>query len=218
LWGREDSSKFFSGDGSRGAAAAFYIEHMAGLLAKHAEELGRPLTIVDIGCGDFQVARNLLQKLPDFNYVGCDIVPEVIAHHAATYSSNRIRFQTLDAVRDRLPQGDVCLIRQVLQHLPNADILKITHRLSYPIVYVTEGQPLERTGPVNPDKPVGVDIRFDWRKGHGRGVELAEPPFNLDATEVFRVLSDPPEVIVTERIRLPKMLEYAAASIPVENR
>jgi hypothetical protein len=203
-WGREDTSKFYSGVGSRGPAAAFYVERMAELLKKHAEELGRPLTIVDIGCGDFHVACNLLEKVPDCNYIGCDIVPEVIAHNAATYANNRVRFQTLDAVRDSFPEGDVCLIRQVLQHLPNADILKIVHRLPYAIVYVTEGQPVERAGPVNPDKPVGAEVRFNWRTGRGRGVELAQPPFNLDVTEVFRTPSHPGEIVVTDRVRLLK--------------
>jgi hypothetical protein len=67
---------------------------------------------------------------------------------------------------------------------------------------VTEGQPTVRYGPANPDKRAGFDVRFDFRRGIGRGVELAEPPFNCQTTEVFRSFAAPYEYVVTERVRV----------------
>jgi SAM-dependent methyltransferase len=202
LWGSDGASEFFSGVGSNGPAAEIYVNQMSLLLAEHANELGRPLRVVDIGCGDFRIGRALVERLPWLTYVGCDIVPELIAHNTAQYANDRISFQRLDAVCEPLPDGDVCLVRQVLQHLSNADILAVLERLKYPVVYVSEGQPAEQFGAVNPDKSVGADVRFDWRTGRGRGVELNQPPYDLNTQEVFRVHVTANEVVVTERVDL----------------
>jgi hypothetical protein len=202
LWGSDGESKFFSGVGSGGPAAESYVSYMAELLEGHARELGRPLRLVDIGCGDFRVGGALLDRVPDLTYIGCDIVPELVAYNAANYGRERVGFQQLDAVCDPLPEGDVCLIRQVFQHLSNADIQAILQRLPYPVVYVSEGQPMERIGPFNPDKIAGATVRFDWHLGRGRGVELNQPPYSLSTQEVFRCAVPPNEVIVTERVEL----------------
>lgn len=202
LWGRDGGSQFFSGVGSRGEAARIYVREMAKELQRHASELRRPLTVVDLGCGDFEVGRALLERLPDMNYVGCDIVPELIAHNKALNTAANVRFEQLDIVADPLPEGDVCLVRQVLQHLCNADISAFLNQADYRWVYVTEGHPNHRSGPLNPDKRNGHDVRFDWRKGKGRGVELDHPPFNLTTEKVFSVPAPPHETIVTERLSL----------------
>jgi len=200
LWGSDAGSKFFSGVGSRGDAAQVYVEHMVELLRGHAGERGRPLTIVDLGCGDFQIGRALQERLPGMNYIGCDIVPELVAHNNAVYGCSKVRFRQLDLVSDMLPNGDVCLVRQVLQHLSNADIQAFFQRADYPWIYLTEGHPAHRVGTVNPDKQAGHEVRFDWRTGRGRGVELAYPPFNLITEEIFRATAPPHEVLVTERV------------------
>jgi hypothetical protein len=203
LWGSHEGSKFFSGLGSRGQAADLYVERITELAQRHSMELGGPLTIVDIGCGDFRIGRALVERLPDATYVGCDIVPELVAHNQVNYSNERVSFRHLDVVCDPLPPGHICLIRQVFQHLSNADISRAVQRLRYHFVYVTEGHPLVRIGPVNPDKVVDAGVRFDWREGVGRGVELNQPPYRLRTEEVFRVNNPPSEVLITERIILP---------------
>ena len=202
LWGSDGASEFFSGVGSNGPAAELYVDQMSQLLCDHANQLGRPLRVVDIGCGDFRVGRALLERLPWLTYTGCDIVPELIAYNSAHYANDNVTFQRLDAVCDPLPEGDVCLIRQVFQHLSNADILAVLKRLQYPILYVSEGHPTELVGPANPDKAVGADVRFDWRTGRGRGVELSQAPYCLKTQEVFKTLVQDNEVVVTERIDL----------------
>jgi SAM-dependent methyltransferase len=203
LWGTDGESKFFSGVDSSGPAAEFYVYYMAELLEHHSRELGRPLRVVDLGCGDFRVGGALVDRMPDLTYIGCDIVPELVAHNAANYANERVRFQQLDAVCDPLPEGDVCLIRQVFQHLSNAYIQAILQRLPYQVVYVSEGQPAECAGPVNPDKVCGAGLRFDWSTGRGRGVELQQPPYCLSTQEVFRCPVPPNEVMITERVDVP---------------
>lgn len=179
-----------------------YVEQMTILIRRHAAEVGHPLTVVDLGCGDFQVGRALLSRLLDITYIGCDIVPELVAYNSATYADERTSFRQIDIVSDPIPCGDVCLVRQVLQHLSNADIAAFLKHAAYPYLYVTEGQPIHRLGPANPDKPTGHDVRFNWQTGQGRGLELSQPPFSLTTSEVFRVSKPPSEVIVTERVIL----------------
>jgi len=195
---------YFSGEGSRGAAAEIYVERMTELLKCRIAELGRPITVIDLGCGDFQIGRALVAKVPDLIYIGCDIVSEIIAHNAQTYANAQVNFRCLDIVADPLPEGDVYLVRQVLQHLSNAEINTFLRRANCKYVYVTEGHPIERVGSVNPDNVTGADVRFNRHAGRGRGVELDQPPYNLTTREMFRAFSPPKEVIVTELVVLTK--------------
>jgi hypothetical protein len=98
-------------------------------------------------------------------------------------------------------------VRQVLQHLSNEEISNIMTRMGrYKLIYVTEGHPEQRIGPVNPDKAAGADVRFDWKTGRGRGVELDRAPFNATVVEVFRAFAPPHEVIITQQV-IPNVLE-----------
>lgn len=97
-----------------------------------------PLSILG---ADFQVGRALLDRLPDATYFGCDIVPKFVDFNNRNFSGPNVKFENLDIVSGDLPAGDVCLVRQVLQHLSNADISLFMKRQSYPVLSVTEGQP-----------------------------------------------------------------------------
>lgn len=205
-WGSSEGAKFFSGAGSRGAVADAYIAIMVPILAAHAREMKHASTIVDLGCGDFAVGGHLLSSLQNVRYIGCDIVPEIVAHNNRCYGSRDVLFQALDIVSQPLPEGDICLVRQVLQHLPNRDISVLLPKLGkYKYVYVTEAQPIEPSGPANPDMPVGAGVRFDWRTGRGRGVELNLPPWNLGVEVACRAPASPPvkEIITTYRLENP---------------
>jgi SAM-dependent methyltransferase len=194
LWGGAPDEKFFSGIGSRGYAAWTYVEKMSAIL----NSTNPKGTIVDLGCGDFEVGRELVRRLPESAYVGCDIVPELIAHHSRQNKNSRVTFRCLDIVSSELPDGDICLVRQVLQHLSNADIKRILPKLrKFKRVYVTEGYPAEQFGSYNPDKPTDHEVRFDWRNGRGRGVELDKPPFSVATREVFRTSTDEKNILVT---------------------
>ena len=204
MWGTDDESVFFSGVGSRGEPAAAYVDAVAPIIIVHLNESERQVTIVDLGCGDFSVGARLLLRLPPVQYLGCDVVPEIIEHNRKHYGSSRVQFQALDIVSEELPDGDICLVRQVFQHLSNRDIARVLPKLrKYRHLYVTEGQPLVRVGKPNPDKAANADVRFDWRTGYGRGVELDLPPWNLPIEEVSRIpgLLHDKELIVTHRVR-----------------
>ena len=202
-WGLEEGAQFFSGAGSRGACADTYVACITEILQGHARASDRPLRVVDLGCGDFSIGRRLLAAAENITYIGCDIVPELIQAHSANANDPRVRFQELDIVGSALPEGDICLVREVLQHLSNADVSRVLKKLSpYKEVIVTEARPTILEGPYNPDKPSGPGVRWDWRSGRGRGIELDRPPFNLSVEEICRGRHNDLEEVVTFRVLL----------------
>lgn len=202
-WGSASGEKFFSGLGSRGQAVETYVTCISDRITQHQRELGREIVVVDLGCGDFSVGRRLLECTPNMTYIGCDLVPELIAHHRSQATHSNASFQRVDIVTDPLPKGDIVLVRQVLQHLSNDNVRTVLDKLTiYDRIFVTEGQPIYRQGPPNPDKPIGSGMRFDWRTGRGCGLELDKPPFNLKTDEVCRAASTEVEVAVTVQLLL----------------
>jgi len=90
-------------------------------------EIIQAKSILDVGCGDFTWMKTL--NLTEIEYIGIDIVEDVIADNIAKFSGPNVRFDHLNAVEDELPQADVILIREVLFHLSNADIWSVLNNI-----------------------------------------------------------------------------------------
>lgn len=183
-WGRAPEG-FCSGTGSVDEAIVGpYVEAVARELRAFGPH--KPV-LVDLGCGDFRLGRCFVELAS--RYVGVDVVPELIAHLAATAAAPGVSFQCLDLCTDPLPAGDVAFLRQVLQHLSNAEIAAILPKLrQYRAVYITEHLPSPGPGVVpNLDKVHGGTIRLARRSG----VFLDQPPFNLDPSRLALVLEVP---------------------------
>jgi len=190
LWG---GAGFHSGSGSRGHAAEAYVSFVRDLIGIRGVR-----SVVDVGCGDFHVAAGIIDYVD--SYCGLDIVPEVIARNRKTYDRPGIGFAVHDATRENLPPADLCLVRQVLQHLSNGQVARILANCErYPLVLVTEHHPSPAAaGIANLDKPHGPDTRLD----RGSWVDLLQPPFGLrDVNEVLSVGVDRPLYHEGETIR-----------------
>ena len=147
----------------------------------------RDHAFVDLGCGDFSVGKQLLPLCS--SYVGVDIVRPLIARNQELFGGPSTSFAHLDVIKDVLPDGDVCFVRQVLQHLSNRHISTILSKLKkYRWVIITEHYP-EGFYSSNPniDKVHGADIRFY----SGSGVYLDEPPFCIPGDLLSLVLEVP---------------------------
>ncbi len=170
LWGGRLAAGFHSGSGSRNdAVVAPYVKAVRQFLSNFDR-----LTVVDVGCGDFHVGSQLLDVAGHFT--GCDIVHGVIEQNRRKYPS--VDFRVLDAIEEPLPGGDVVLIRQVLQHLSNAQVGAILPKVcNYRYAIITEHIPGHQGFVANLDKPTGADHRARF----GSGLVLTEPPFNLKA-------------------------------------
>jgi SAM-dependent methyltransferase len=114
LWGGDESR---SGLGSALEATSALRRSLPPLFERFA--IG---SILDLPCGDFGWMRHV--ELGERTYVGADIVPELIAHHQATFgrADGSIRFVHRDIVRDELPRADLVLCRDCLVHLSFANI------------------------------------------------------------------------------------------------
>ena len=136
---------------------------------------GRRPDIVDIGCGDFTVGARLVDLTP--RYLACDAVASLIERNKKWYSRDGLDFLVLDTAQTAPPSADVTVIRQVLQHLSNAQIACIQERLPESCSYliVTEELPDKPGFVPNLDMPTGLSVRVE----HGSGVVLTAKPFSL---------------------------------------
>jgi hypothetical protein len=105
------------------------------------------------------------------------------------YGTATTEFVHLDIVRDPLPDADVCFVRQVMQHLSNAQISRVIGALEkYRWVFITEHYPSDNDAIIpNVDKPHGSDIRLH----DNSGVFLTAPPFEVPAQALTLVLEYP---------------------------
>jgi SAM-dependent methyltransferase len=72
-------------------------------------------SILDLPCGDFNWMQEL--DLRGVDYLGADIVPELIDENRARFESPSVRFEVLDLTSDALPSADLLICRDCLVHL-----------------------------------------------------------------------------------------------------
>ncbi|MCB9197644.1 MAG: class I SAM-dependent methyltransferase [Flavobacteriales bacterium] len=169
LWGGAEFD-FYSGTGSHEMTIVKpYLDVMIRFLNGFPELL----SVVDLGCGDFNVGKELLSHVK--SYTAIDIVPDLIKRNQLKYRFDHLNFICLDIAKDQLPKGDCAIIRQVLQHLSNDEIKQVVNQLSqYRFVILTEHIP---EGEFEPNKDIisGQGIRLKKNSG----VDLFMPPFDL---------------------------------------
>jgi hypothetical protein len=100
-----------SGNGSDLVQTATIRRELANLIA----ELNIR-ALLDAPCGDFNWMRHVPMDLGQ--YIGADIVPQLIAANAERYAGPNRRFVGLDICRDQPPKVDLILCRDCLVHLP----------------------------------------------------------------------------------------------------
>ena len=125
---------------------------------------------------------------------GVDIVPDLIEHNRANHGSERASFVCLDIVDGPLPAGDLCLLRQVLQHLNNEEIATVLEKLTnYKWVLVTENVSAGGMKFPNVDHVHGPDTRLV----EGSGVFLTEPPFSWSRLARGKLPYDATSILLT---------------------
>ena len=136
LWG-SNNTPFYSGDGSHDTEIIEpYIQTVINFLKKFSPFL----TVCDLGCGDFNIGKEIAPF--SSKYIAIDIVDELILYNQTKYQNENISFKCLDIAAEALPKTECVIIRQVLQHLCNAEIesiLKKLHQFKY--IILTEHLP-----------------------------------------------------------------------------
>jgi len=123
-------------------------------------------TLLDAACGDFNWMRHT--SLGQIEYIGADIVPEMIKRNRAMYEQPGRTFVTLDISRNRLPRADVILCRECLIHLSFARIARAISNFKK-----SGAQYLLCTTHIT------VSENLDCANGGGRFVNLQLPPFDF---------------------------------------
>ena len=157
-WGNSES---ISGEGSNLARTAVVRAALPGLLARHGVR-----SLLDAPCGDFYWMKEV--DLGDVDYIGVDIVPDIIALDVERYTGPRRRFLLGDLVDGSLPKADLILCRDCLVHLPYHETRKALENMQRSgatwLLTTTFTGPRE-----NRDIAIG-----DWR-----AINLEQPPYNF---------------------------------------
>ena len=111
-WGSDES---VSGKGSENKQVRYIKQALPDLFADFSIT-----SILDIPCGDFNWMKDL--ELKDIEYVGGDIVGDLVDKNKKSYQKAHRIFMQLDLMRSELPDVELIFCRDCLVHLSYADI------------------------------------------------------------------------------------------------
>jgi SAM-dependent methyltransferase len=160
-WGRQLSRRYFSGLGSHDPEI---VKPYVAAVRQFLATLDTRPDVVDLGCGDFNVGRQLRDACGQ--YIACDVVADLIAYNRTAFAAANVEFRCLDMIAEGLPGGDVAFLRQVLQHLTNAQIAKVLPKLAqYRYLVLTEHVPVDAQFAPNAEHVAGSGTRLTQNSG-----------------------------------------------------
>ena len=125
-------------------------------------------SILDMPCGDFLWMNKLLEKSNISNYLGVDIVEELINQNIKLYEKDHIKFKTYDIVDFQTTKNfDLVFMRDFFIHTNNKDIKKILFNIKEMDVKYFAFENYE------------ISNNIDVTTGKHRKINLKLNPFNL---------------------------------------
>ncbi|RPI18808.1 MAG: class I SAM-dependent methyltransferase [Ignavibacteriae bacterium] len=130
-------------------------------------------SLLDIPCGDF-LWMNLIY-FKNIQYIGGDIVKDLIKRNINLYGNANRKFISIDLVNDALPNSDILLCRDCLVHLSFKDIFKVINNLkNSKITYFLTTSFTDRKNNIDIKTGLWRSLNFQWRP-----LNLLLPPFNF---------------------------------------
>jgi hypothetical protein len=128
-------------------------------------KLNHVKSVVEFGCGWWKYMANV--DLTGVQYDGFDIVDTVIQDNRQKFPADNVRFHT---VRDgiRMPKADMLISKDVLQHLPTADVQYYLNLFRTNFRFMLIGN----------DCIPDDNLNGDTGRGGYRALRLERPPFN----------------------------------------
>ncbi len=165
---------FGSGHGSLPEVTQSYRQFLESFIREN--NIG---TVVDVGCGDWQFSR--LIDWGEATYLGVDVVDTVVQTNQQRFATERISFKTIQpGSNDAIPSGDLLIIKDVLQHLPDDDVhafvRNVLPRFRFALV----------TNCILPTEAINAPIA----SGGFRPLDLRREPFNVEASVVLSFTGD----------------------------
>jgi SAM-dependent methyltransferase len=166
IWGQSSDGFGSSGSGSVPEASKEYVAFVNDFIKKNNVK-----SVLDIGCGD-GVITGLLDLSEDIHYIGIDLVEGLLEKNRIKFP--RYSFIKMNAINDQLPQVDLVLCKDVLQHLGNHHILNILENVKEIAEYAlftndSLDEKSQLTKSINTDIESGPFHRF---------IDLRASPFN----------------------------------------
>ena len=152
------------GNGSGGGSDPEIAKPYATLLQNFLRD-NQIKSVVDIGCGDWQFSKRI--DWSGIDYTGVDVVRSVVDRNNETFGKPGIRFMQGDITAIDLPRADLVIIKDVMQHWPNAAVFKVLPKLkTYKFALVTNDF---------------ASLNKDCREGDTRPLDLQAEPFSVQA-------------------------------------
>jgi hypothetical protein len=157
-----ESSESISGPGSELGATEALRAALASLILDRGIR-----SILDAPCGDFHWMKHVISEV-DVDYVGLDIVRDLIEQNSHDYDSPRVKFDHGNIITDKLPKADLIVCRDCFIHLSFEDTAAAVanFKRSGSTFLLTNSYPwVERNG--------------DIPTGRYRFINLILPPYNF---------------------------------------
>jgi hypothetical protein len=157
-----------SGGGSNEVSTNIFIGELKKFIIAN-----KVTSLVDIPCGDWEWMSTV--DLNNINYTGCDVVPDLIKSNNKIFKRSNVSFLVKNLINEELPKSDLIIIRDLLVHLDDSDIVKCLHNIKktgYKYIGITNYLNLEK----NKKRLLGDYLRFGdkWR-----AINLTKEPYNL---------------------------------------
>lgn len=160
---KKDESK--SGTGSDFANAAKFTPELISLINSLKID-----NMIDAPCGDFLWMNIVVANLRIKNYIGVDIVKDMIVFNQKQYgATDKVHFIQADIVNEILPKTDLIFCRDCLVHLSYDNIKQVL--LNF---VASESKYLLMT-----NFTLGIRNKNDIVDGNWRALNFTLPPFNL---------------------------------------
>jgi len=169
LWGSG------SGEGSLPTHTKGYARFLQNFIRDN-----RITSVVDLGCGDWQFSRFI--DWSGVRYRGFDIVRPVIEQNRRLYERAGVDFDVSPERFDQLPDADLLIVKDVLQHWSNAAIERFLPTLKrYSFALLTNCTEPRRRKFWKKSATKNSDIE----DGDFRYLDLRNAPFFLQAKPVY---------------------------------
>ena len=179
-----------SGSGSNALHANTYVE-----IVKNFIESQKISSVLDLGHGDWAMWKNY--KFDGIDYVGIDVAEGLSEVVSKEHGDKNRKFISEDFTKLALPEAELLITKDALQHLSNADVIQVLNQINkYRFVIICNDiffkenlkSELRRIIQLrsriktfirkkNPFYSSGQQNNIDIHSGEVRGIDLESSPF-----------------------------------------
>jgi hypothetical protein len=125
-WGN-NKDPLYKGSSGKGSSIDFNMQYIRSLKNIIRNSNGNIRQIIDLGCGDWRCGRAIYDELmndPRLNieYMGYDAYVGVVSANRERYPDYNFEHADIFNDREKLVGGDMCILKDVIQHWNNRDL------------------------------------------------------------------------------------------------